>query len=153
MPTTVKPKVAKVAKPTAVHTKKSATPYMEAVGRRKTAIARVRATAGTKNVFTINDKAFEKYFATTTLQAIVLAPLTRDGFPGKYAVSVHVNGGGIHSQAEAVRHGLSRILVGEDAEQKTELKKMGFLRRDSRKKERKHFGLKKARKASQWSKR
>ncbi len=87
------------------------------------------------------------------LQAIVNAPLDREGFVVKYAVTVKVVGGGTHAQAEAIRHGLSRIIVMEDAEQKAELKKMGFIRRDPRKKERKHFGLKKARKASQWSKR
>ncbi len=132
---------------------KSGGDYIEAVGRRKTAIARVRAVPGTKNVYTVNDRPVEEYFKTEELRAIVNAPLTREGFPGKYAVSVHVNGGGVHSQAEAVRHGLSRILVKEDTTQKGELKKLGFLKRDSRKKERKHPGLKKARKASQWSKR
>lgn len=127
--------------------------YMEAVGRRKTAIARVRASAGTKTVIRINDKTVEKYFGTPTLRAIVMAPLSRGGFSGKYTISAHVKGGGIHAQAEAIRHGLSRILVKEDATQKKELKKMGFLKRDSRQVERKHFGLKKARKRKQWKKR
>lgn len=144
--TTVKPKVA--AKP-----KSAKTEYVEAVGRRKTAVARVRVSAGTKNVFVINDKTIEEYFVTPQLRDIVLSPLAVEGVVGKYAVSVKVSGSGIHSQAEAIRHGLSRILVKEDAAQKSELKKLGFLKRDSRKKERKHFGLKKARKASQWSKR
>lgn len=132
---------------------KSGAEYIEAVGRRKTAIARVRAVPGTKNTYTVNDRPVEEYFKTEELRMIVNAPLTREGFPGKYAVSVHVTGGGVHSQAEAVRHGLSRVLVKEDTTQKGELKKLGFLKRDSRKKERKHPGLKKARKASQWSKR
>ncbi len=132
---------------------KSATKYIEAVGRRKTAIARVRASESTKNSFKINDRALESYFGTMELRAIVNAPLDREGFVVKYAVTVKVVGGGTHAQAEAIRHGLSRIIVMEDAEQKAELKKMGFIRRDPRKKERKHFGLKKARKASQWSKR
>ena len=136
-----------------VRTVKTPTLYMEAVGRRKTAVARVRASVGTKMAIVINGKSLEQYFGTPSLCAIVTAPLTRLGFAGKYVVSAHVNGGGIHAQAEAVRHGLSRILVKEDAGQKKELKKMGFLKRDSRKVERKHFGLKKARKASQWSKR
>ena len=166
MPTTAKPKsikLAKLARPKSevgVSAKspkiaKSSTPavYMEAVGRRKTAIARVRTSVGSKTAITVNGKPFEQYFGTPSLCAIVTAPLSREGFSGKYIISAHVNGGGIHSQAEAVRHGLSRILVKEDATQKSELKKMGFLKRDSRKKERKHFGLKKARKASQWSKR
>lgn len=133
--------------------KKADAVYMEAVGRRKTAIARVRATVSTKNSYTVNEKTLEKYFGTPELRAIVSSPLAREGFPGKYAITIHVNGGGIHAQAEAIRHGLSRILVKEDTTQKKELKKLGFLKRDSRKKERKHFGLKKARKASQWSKR
>jgi small subunit ribosomal protein S9 len=162
MSTTVKPKTTRTPRTSAadaatqpakaVRSTKGAT-YIEAIGRRKTAIARVRAVAGTKTVVTVNDQTFEKYFGTPGLRAIVSAPLSREGFAGKYAVSVHVKGGGIHAQAEAVRHGLSRILVKEDAEQKGELKKLGFLKRDSRKVERKHFGLKKARKASQWSKR
>ena len=127
--------------------------YIEAVGRRKTAIARVRATVAPKNSVTVNDRTIEVYFGTRELRAIVMAPLEREGFPGKYAITAKVNGGGVHAQAEAIRHGLSRILVKEDAEQKSELKKLGFIRRDPRKKERKHPGLKKARKASQWSKR
>ena len=145
--TTTKPKTA--SKPA----KKAGEVYMQAVGRRKTAIARVRAVPHAKSSYTINEKTLEKYFGTAELRAIVSSPLDREGFPGKYAVTVHVEGGGTHAQAEAIRHGLSRILVGEDATQKKELKKLGFLKRDSRKKERKHFGLKKARKASQWSKR
>jgi small subunit ribosomal protein S9 len=132
---------------------KSETDYVEGVGRRKTAIARVRATPGAKNSYTVNDLPMEEYFKTAELRAIVNAPLTREGFPGKYTITAKVNGGGTHAQAEAIRHGLSRVLVKEDATQKSELKKLGFLKRDARKKERKHPGLKKARKASQWSKR
>ena len=143
--TTAKPKTAKAIK--------SESEYIEGVGRRKTAIARVRATPSAKNSYTVNDVSVEKYFKTQELLAIVNAPLTREGFPGKYTVTVKVSGGGVHSQAEAVRHGLSRVLVKEDTTQKSELKKLGLLKRDSRKKERKHPGLKKARKASQWSKR
>lgn len=132
---------------------KSDSAYIEGIGRRKTAIARVRATPSAKNTYIVNDLPVEEYFKTEEQRSIVNAPLAREGFPGKYTVTVKVNGGGIHAQAEAVRHGLSRILVTEDATQKSELKKLGFLKRDSRKKERKHPGLKKARKASQWSKR
>ena len=149
MPTiTAKPKAVRTAKPI-----KAAFEYVEGIGRRKTAIARVRAAQSAKSAYTVNGKAIEEYFPTAELRAIALSPVTREGFPGKYVISVKVSGGGIHAQAEAVRHGLSRILVEEDATQKKELKKLGFLKRDSRKKERKHFGLKKARKASQWSKR
>lgn len=143
--TAVKPKVTKP--------KTAKTEYVEAVGRRKTAIARVRATAAAKTIYTINGKTLEEYFVTPQLRDIVLSPLAIEGREAKYTITVKVSGSGIHSQAEAIRHGLSRILVKEDAEQKKELKKLGFLKRDSRKKERKHFGLKKARKASQWSKR
>ncbi len=127
--------------------------YIEGIGRRKTAIARVRAIESSKNTFLINEKPLEEYFKTPELRSIVNAPLTHEGIAEKYTVTVHVKGGGIHAQAEAVRHGLSRIIVGENQTLKKDLKKLGFLKRDSRKKERKHFGLKKARKASQWSKR
>lgn len=140
-------------KPKVVKAKAAKAEYVEAVGRRKTAIARVRTSVGTKSIFIINGKTVEEYFATPQLRDIVLSPLAVEGVVGKYTVSAKVNGGGIHAQAEAIRHGLSRILVKEDETQKKELKKLGFLKRDSRKKERKHFGLKKARKASQWSKR
>ena len=132
---------------------KSTARYIEAVGRRKRAIARVRATEATKTTWKINDRTLENYFCTEELRAIANAPLDRENFAGKYTVTVKVVGGGIHAQAEAIRHGLSRILVTEDKTQKEELKKLGFIRRDPRKVERKHFGLKKARKASQWSKR
>lgn len=142
MPTTTKPK-----------TKKAAATYIEAVGRRKRAIARVRAAEASKMTVVVNKRPLEEYFMTPKLRAVALSPVEREGFVGKYTLSVVVKGGGINAQAEAVRHGLARILVKEDAEAKKELKKLGFLKRDSRKKERKHFGLKKARKASQWSKR
>ncbi len=142
-----------VAKTKIVKPKAAKTEYVEAVGRRKTAIARVRATESTKPTYVVNGKNVEEYFVTAGLRDIALSPLSVEGMVGKYSVSAKVSGGGIHAQAEAIRHGLSRILVKEDAEQKKELKKLGFLKRDSRKKERKHFGLKKARKASQWSKR
>ncbi|OGZ07531.1 MAG: 30S ribosomal protein S9 [Candidatus Lloydbacteria bacterium RIFCSPHIGHO2_02_FULL_50_13] len=128
-------------------------PYIEAVGRRKRAIARVRASQGSKTTITVNGRPLETYFGTPGLCAIVSAPFAREGFSGKYAVSAHVKGGGVHAQAEAIRLGLSRILVKEDATQKSALKKLGFLKRDSRKVERKHFGLKKARKRKQWKKR
>src|SRR5438552_3790847 len=81
--------------------------------RRKNAIARVRTTVAPKTVITVNGKPIEQYFGTPSLRAIVSSPLSREGFSGKYVISVHVKGGGIHSQAEAVRHGLSRILVEE----------------------------------------
>lgn len=134
-------------------TKKPASIYIEAVGRRKNAIARVRATESSKTTVSVNNKSLEEYFPRQKLRSIALAPIEREGFTGKYGLSVQVSGGGINAQAEAIRHGLARVLVKEDEKEKGGLKKLGFLKRDSRKKERKHFGLKKARKASQWSKR
>lgn len=140
---TAKPKTAK----------KGDAAYVEAIGRRKSAIARVRATSAGKSSYVVNGKALEVYFPTPELRAIVTAPLDREGVVGKYSVSIKVEGSGVHSQAEAIRMGLSRILVKEDATEKKALKDLGFLKRDAREVERKHFGLKKARKASQWSKR
>lgn len=127
--------------------------YIEAVGRRKTATARVRITPSTKGSFTINDKEVKDYFSTEELQTISQEALTKSEIAEKFTVTVHVNGGGIHAQAEAVRHGLSRTLVLRDEQVKNTLKKLGFLKRDARKVERKKFGLKKARKAPTWSKR
>ncbi|MDB5188466.1 MAG: rpsI [Candidatus Nomurabacteria bacterium] len=125
--------------------------YIETIGRRKTATARVRITEASKASYLINDKELAAYFPTAELQKIVTDPfkITEKA----YSVSVHVKGSGIHSQAEAVRHGISRGLVKEDESDKTKLKQEGFLKRDPRSKERRKFGLKKARKAPQWSKR
>lgn len=132
---------------------KSAQAYIEAVGRRKTAIARVRVTGSAKATMTVNGRPLEGYFKTVALRETALAPMTRDGALGAYDVTVLVKGGGTTAQAEAIRHGLSRAIVKDDRNQKPDLKKQGFLRRDSREVERKHFGYKKARKASQWKKR
>lgn len=126
--------------------------YIEAIGRRKTATARVRITPATKNSYLINDKELAAYFPTEELQKIVTAVLTAID-KAAYAVSIHVKGSGIHSQAEAIRHGLARALVIVDEGDKTTLKQEGYLKRDPRAKERRKFGLKKARKAPQWSKR
>ncbi len=127
--------------------------YIEAVGRRKTATARVRITPSAKHSFTVNDKDLNEYFVTSDLRSIAEEAITKGEVKDKFAVTVHVNGGGIHAQAEAVRHGLSRSLVIHDEEVKNTLKKLGFLKRDSRQVERKKFGLKKARKSPTWSKR
>lgn len=127
--------------------------YIEAVGRRKTATARVRITPATKSSFIINDKDIKEYFVTEELRTIAEEAIIKGEVKEKFAVSVHVLGGGIHGQAEAVRHGISRTLVMRDEEIKNKLKKLGFLKRDSRQVERKKFGLKKARKAPTWSKR
>ena len=127
--------------------------YIESIGRRKTATAPVRLTPASKNSFSINDKELAGYFVTEELQKIVTDPFTTLNDKAHYSVSVKVTGGGIHSQAEAVRHGISRGLVKEDESDKTTLKQAGFLKRDPRSKERRKFGLKKARKSPQWSKR
>ncbi len=125
--------------------------YIETIGRRKTATARVRITPATKASYNINDKDLAAYFPTAELQKIVTDPFKVAD--KAYSVTVLVKGSGIHSQAEAVRHGISRGLVKEDEGDKTKLKSEGFLKRDPRSKERRKFGLKKARKAPQWSKR
>ncbi len=127
--------------------------YIEAVGRRKTAIARVRITPSTKNSFVVNDKDVKEYFVTNDLQVLAQEALNKSEIGEKFTVTVRVQGGGIHAQAEAVRHGLARTLVERDEQVKNTLKKLGFLKRDSRQVERKKFGLKKARKAPTWSKR
>jgi len=127
--------------------------YIEAVGRRKTAVARVRITPAAKASYTMNGKDLAAYFQTTDLQATVTEAFTKSKVPGKYAVSAKIEGGGIASQAEAVRLGISRALIDEDPELRTTVKKLGFLKRDPRAKERRKFGLKKARKSPQWSKR
>ncbi len=127
--------------------------YIEGIGRRKTAVARVRMTPAGKNSMVINGKDAAEYFGPSKLATTALSPVAREGAEGKYEISVKVVGGGTSAQAEAIRHGLSRALVMENAEIKGSLKSLGFLKRDSREVERKHFGYKKARKASQWSKR
>lgn len=132
---------------------KSKKRYVEAIGRRKTATARVRLTPATKNTFLVNDKEGHEYFPTAELKAIMHGAFEGTKTDKHFEVSAHVSGSGIHSQAEAVRHGISRALVEIDAEMRAELKKLGFIKRDPRAKERRKFGLKKARKAPQWSKR
>lgn len=127
--------------------------YSEAVGRRKTAIARVRITPGSKQSFSINDRELADFFPTSEMQAIVRGALETSGAEEKYSVSAKVQGGGIHAQAEAVRHGIARALSATEPNTKDALKKAGFLKRDSRAVERKKFGLKKARKGPTWSKR
>ena len=125
--------------------------YIEAVGRRKTSIARVRITPAPKTSLLINDKEFEKYFPTLTLRKTVLAVF--NDTTEKFLVTVKLSGGGISSQAGALRHGLARALISQAPDRRGKLKAKGFLKRDPRAKERRKFGLKKARKAPQWSKR
>lgn len=140
-------------------TEKSKQQYIEAVGRRKTSTARVRISKSTKTHFVINGKDAKEYFKTEDQRRLILDPIIKGMLPGgaksdiKWGVEVHVKGGGIHSQAEAIRHGLARALVLSDGTLRGSLKKLGYLKRDPRAKERRKFGLKKARKAPQWSKR
>ena len=129
------------------------TKYFEAVGRRKTAIARARITPAAKQSITVNDKDFIEYFVTKEMQMIAEAPFVQSKLAQKFKVSAILTGGGIHSQAEALRHAISRSLLDYDLELRKKLKKLGFLKRDPRAKERRKFGLKKARKSPQWSKR
>jgi small subunit ribosomal protein S9 len=127
--------------------------YIEGIGRRKTAVARVRITPSAKSSFLINDKSLEQYFPTDELQSVVTAATEVEGLEQKFEVTVKLVGGGVHAQAESVRHGLARAITEFDGELRRKLKKSGFLKRDGRSVERKKFGLKKARKSAQWSKR
>ncbi len=121
-------------------------------GRRKNAVARVWAMPGTGNI-TVNGKALDNYFDKATLVMIVRQPLVLTSTTDKYDVVATVKGGGTTGQAGAVRHGLARALVQADAELRPALKQAGLMTRDPRMKERRKYGLKKARKASQFSKR
>lgn len=135
--------------------------YFEAVGRRKKATARVRLytkkssdkSTGDKAVIIINEKPHTKYFDTPSLIEKVELPFRKLKSLNRFKATVRVKGGGISGQADAIRHGLARALIIFDSNFLKKMKKMGFLTRDSRVKERKKYGLKKARKAPQWSKR
>ena len=126
--------------------------YYEAVGRRKSATARVRIFTKGDGIV-VNDKDCKEYFALEELDELVQAPLKKMKSLDRFKVTVKVKGGGVRGQAEAVRHALSRALVVFNADFKKRLKRAGFLKRDPRVKERKKYGLKKARKAPRWSKR
>jgi small subunit ribosomal protein S9 len=126
--------------------------YAQTVGRRKTSVATARLTPAGKHTMTINDRDVANYFPTRELQTIVTEALKLAG-EGKFKVTIKVNGGGVHSQAEAVRHAIARAIVETDHSLRKPAKQAGFLKRDPRAKERRKFGLKKARKAPQWSKR
>ena len=122
-------------------------------GRRKKAIARVRLIPDGSGAITINKRSLDEYFGLDTLKLIVRQPLELTGSSAKYDIIVNVHGGGFTGQAGAIRHGISRALVLADEDTKAALKKAGFLTRDPRAKERKKYGLKKARRAPQFSKR
>ncbi|MEA2112879.1 MAG: 30S ribosomal protein S9 [Patescibacteria group bacterium] len=134
-------------------TSKATKKYLETVGRRKTAVARVRLTEAGKTTYVVNNLKLSEYFQTDELQGIVKDSLKESKVEAKFSISGLVKGGGINAQAEALRHGISRALLKFDEESKKSLKKAGFLKRDPRMKERKKFGLKKARKSPQWNKR
>lgn len=127
--------------------------WIEAVGRRKTAVARARITPASRTSATVNGKDVNAYFLTEPLRVTALEPFLKVGLPTQFAVTVRVSGGGIAGQAVAVRHAISRALTEYDIALRGALKKEGFLKRDPRAKERRKPGLVKARKRKQWSKR
>ena len=133
--------------------KTSGDKYIEAVGRRKTSTARVRITPAAKFSISINDREFENYFPTAELRKTVKSAFDILALDQSFSVSAHIVGGGVSSQADALRHGIARALIIHDTNLRGKLKSAGYLKRDPRAKERRKFGLKKARKAPQWSKR
>ena len=128
------------------------TPYFYGTGRRKKSVARVRVYAGTGKI-TINNRDIDDYFGLETLKLVVRQPLALTGLTDKFDIVCTVAGGGVTGQSGAIRHGLSRALLQYDENLRPALKKAGFLTRDPRMKERKKYGLKAARRASQFSKR
>ena len=126
--------------------------YIESVGRRKTATARVRLYPGTGEIV-VNDKPMDEYFGRDLDRMILMQPLTLTGSQASYNISIHVKGGGDSGQAAAVRHGISRALIKADENLRPVLKSAGYLTRDARAKERKKPGLVRARKAKQYTKR
>ena len=127
--------------------------YFEAVGRRKTSVARVRLFTRGEKEFLVNNKPFEKYFVFSEDQQIAISSMKKMKCLDKFRISVMIKGGGRRSQAEAIRHGTARVLVDFNANFRKRLRKAGFLTRDPRMRERKKFGLKRARRAPQWAKR
>ena len=130
------------------------TTYVEGIGRRKTSSARVRLTPASKTEITVNGKPLLEYFTNLSHQKDVQSVLdTKEAGIEDYTITAKVVGGGISSQAEAIRLGIARALVKEKAERRSPLKAEGYLKRDPRSVERKKFGLRKARKRPAWSKR
>lgn len=130
-------------------TKTEKNEYIEAVGRRKTSIARVRLYKASKSSYSVNDKDLSDYFPTESLRTVVKEPVAKSKSGQKFKVTAVLTGGGISSQAGALRHGISRALIKFDSDLRKKLKQAGFIKRDPRMKERRKFGLKKARKAPQ----
>src|SRR3989338_4316333 len=137
-----------------METETKTTRYIEASGRRKTATARVRLTPAVKLSLTVNDRDVETYFKTGEQRRVAVDALNKAKTQGKWKITAKILGGGLSSQAEAVRHGIARALVLHDSDLRKKLKKAGFLKRGPRSKERRKFGKKgKARKSPKWSKR
>ena len=134
-------------------TKAAVSPASLGTGRRKTSVARVRLMENGNGKIVINKLPMDEYFGLDTLKLVATQALKLVGADQKYDVAVNVYGGGLSGQAGAINHGIARALCEADESYRAELKKAGFLTRDSRMKERKKYGLKKARKASQFSKR
>lgn len=135
--------------------------YFQSVGRRKESVAIIRlftkkstdVVEGDHALITVNEKDYRNYFSDKNLQSIVESPLKKLKSINRFKATVRVNGGGLSGQADAIKHGLGRALVLFDQNFRKKLKKAGFLTRDSRIKERRKYGLKKARKSPQWQKR
>jgi len=127
--------------------------YFEAIGRRKTAVARVRLFTRGDKAFLINGKPYQEYFILEEDRQVATSSMKKMKCLDKFRVSVVVKGGGHHAQAEAVRHGTARVLVDFNNNFRKRLRKAGYLTRDPRMRERKKFGQKRARKSPQWSKR
>lgn len=128
--------------------------YNEGIGRRKTASARVRLTPAKETKVTINDKKLEEYFKHVShIRSVMEVLESKETGAGDYIITVKVSGSGLSAQADAIKLGIARALLLEQADRRGALKKAGFLKRDSRAVERKKFGLKKARRRPQWSKR
>ncbi len=127
--------------------------YIQDVGRRKTSTARVRLFTQGEKIVLVNEKDYKNYFPTLELQETVVSPLKKMNCQDKFRIQVKVKGGGISSQAEAVRHGIARALLNFNLNFRKKLRKAGYLTTDSRQRERKKFGLKRARRAPQWAKR
>ncbi|MBI3459246.1 30S ribosomal protein S9 [Candidatus Azambacteria bacterium] len=128
------------------------TKYFEGLGRRKRAIARVRVQSDITDI-SVNNFDYTKYFPTELMREVVMAPFNKLKIIGKFGATVKVNGGGLVSQSEAIKLGMARALVELNPDYRVKLSRLGYLRRDPREKERKKYGLKRARKAPQWGKR
>ena len=127
--------------------------YYQAIGRRKTAVARIRMFTRGDKVFMVNGMPYTEYFKLSADQQTATASMNKMKCLDKFKVTVSVKGGGVKAQAEAIRHGTARVLVDFNANFRKRLRKAGFLTRDPRMRERKKFGLKRARKSPQWAKR